>query len=137
MTEVAEEIDKKLKDLANWRGETLGELRSIIRDAHPGIVAEIKWRKPSNPSGVPIWSLDGMICTGEVYRNAVKLTFAYGASLKDRAGLFNASMAGRTDARSIIANTTPSTKLRWARWSERRLTLTGPRAAPERGAGGR
>ena len=96
MTEDSNEIDKKINELADWRGEKLGKLRSIIRAADPGVVEEIKWRKPSNPSGVPVWSLDGMICTGEVYKNAVKLTFANGASLKDAAGLFNASLTGGT-----------------------------------------
>jgi hypothetical protein len=96
MSDVSDEIDKKIKELAGWRGETLGKLRSIIRAANPGIVEEIKWRKPSNPSGVPVWSLCGMICTGEVYKNAVKLTFANGASLADPAGLFNASLTGGT-----------------------------------------
>ena len=96
MTDVSDEIDKKIKGLADWRGETLGKLRSIIRAASPGVVEEIKWRKPSNPSGVPVWSLEGMICTGEVYKNAVKLTFARGASLEDPAGLFNAGLTGGT-----------------------------------------
>ena len=75
----------------------LGRLRAlIIRQADPGVVEEIKWRKPSNPSGVPVWSHDGMICTGEIYKNKVKLTFARGASLEDPAGLFNASLTGGT-----------------------------------------
>ncbi len=96
MTEDSNEIDKKINELADWRGETLGKLRSIIRAADPGVVEEIKWRKPSNPSGVPVWSLGGMICTGEVYKSAVKLTFANGASLGDPAGLFNAGLTGGT-----------------------------------------
>ena len=96
MSDVSKEIDEKIEALADWRGKTLGKLRSIIRAADPEIVEEIKWRKPSNPSGVPVWSLGGMICTGEVYKSAVKLTFANGASLADPAGLFNASMTGGT-----------------------------------------
>ena len=96
MTDVSNEIDKKIKELGGWRGETLGKLRSTILAADPGIVEEIKWRKPSNPSGVPVWSLGGMICTGEVYKNAVKLTFAKGASLPDPKRLFNSSLGGNT-----------------------------------------
>jgi hypothetical protein len=96
MTEASEEIDRKIAGIGDWRGTMLGDLRSVIRSADPDIVEEIKWRKPSNPSGVPVWSLDGMICTGEVYKSAVKLTFANGASLDDPAKLFNASLAGGT-----------------------------------------
>jgi hypothetical protein len=96
MTEASEEIDRKIAGIGDWRGTMLGDLRSVIRSADPDIVEEIKWRKPSNPSGVPVWSLDGMICTGEVYKSAVKLTFANGASLDDPAKLFNASLAGDT-----------------------------------------
>ena len=96
MRNASEEIDRKIASLDGWRGTMLGRLRSVIRSADPDIVEEIKWRKPSNPSGVPIWSLGGMICTGEVYKNAVKLTFANGASLDDPAQLFNASMTGGT-----------------------------------------
>src|SRR6476661_5878526 len=96
MSDVSKEIDEKIEALADWRGKTLGKLRSIIRAADPEIVEEIKWRKPSNPSGVPVWSLGGMICTGEVYKSAVKLTFDNGASLADPAGLFNASLTGGT-----------------------------------------
>ena len=96
MTQVSDEIDQKIAALADWRGEMLGKLRSIVGAADPGIVEEIKWRKPSNPSGVPVWSLAGMICTGEVYKNAVKLTFANGASLDDPSKLFNASLTGGT-----------------------------------------
>ncbi len=96
MTDASEEIDRKIAGIDGWRGTMLGQLRSAIRSADPDIVEEIKWRKPSNPSGVPVWSLDGMICTGEVYKNAVKLTFANGASLDDPAKLFNASLTGGT-----------------------------------------
>jgi hypothetical protein len=96
MTDASEEIDRKVAGIGDWRGTMLGDLRSVIRSADPDIVEEIKWRKPSNPSGVPVWSLDGMICTGEVYKSAVKLTFANGASLDDPAKLFNASLAGGT-----------------------------------------
>ena len=96
MTDASKEIDRKIAGIDGWRGTTLSKLRSVIRSADPDIVEEIKWRKPSNPSGVPVWSLGGMICTGEVYKNAVKLTFANGASLADPAELFNASLTGGT-----------------------------------------
>jgi hypothetical protein len=88
------DIDSKIEALGDWRGAMLGELRALIREADPGVVEEIKWRKPSNPLGVPVWSHDGIICTGETYKNAVKLTFANGASLDDPERLFNSSLDG-------------------------------------------
>jgi hypothetical protein len=88
-------IDARLKQLNDWRGETLARVRSLIQEADPDVVEEVKWRKPSNSMlGVPVWSHDGLICTGETYKNAVKLTFARGASLKDPSGLFNSSLEG-------------------------------------------
>jgi hypothetical protein len=82
---------------SDWRTETLARIRSLIQQADPEVIEEIKWRKPSNGMrGVPVWSHGGMICTGETYKNAVKLTFAKGASLPDPSGLFNASLAGNT-----------------------------------------
>jgi hypothetical protein len=87
-------IDARIKTLGDWRGETLARLRKIIKEADPDVVEEVKWRKPSNPSGVPVWEHDGIICTGETYKAAVKLTFANGAALKDPARLFNASLDG-------------------------------------------
>jgi hypothetical protein len=86
-------IDAKTQE-ADWRGKTLSRLRAIITQADPGIVEEVKWRKPSNPRGVPVWSHDGIICTGETYKSVVKMTFAKGASLKDPSNLFNASLEG-------------------------------------------
>ena len=80
----------------DWRAETLGGLRKIIMGAAPGIVETVKWRKPSNPAGVPVWESNGIICTGERYKEKVKLTFMYGAKLKDPSGLFNAGMGGGT-----------------------------------------
>ena len=80
----------------DWRGETLEQVRRLIQDADPGIVEERKWKKPSNPSGVPTWSHGGIICTGETYKDKVKLTFARGAALQDPAGLFNSSLEGST-----------------------------------------
>jgi hypothetical protein len=82
--------------LDDWRGATLSQIRQLIKQADPGAVEEQKWRKPSNPEGVPVWSHDGMICTGETYKNYVKITFARGASLKDPSHLFNSSLEGKT-----------------------------------------
>jgi hypothetical protein len=90
-------IDARIAALDDWRGETLARVRSLIREADPDVVEEVKWRKPSNSMlGVPVWEHDGIICTGETYKGVVKLTFAKGASLKDPSGLFNASLEGNT-----------------------------------------
>jgi hypothetical protein len=89
-------IDARIAALGDWRGETLARVRALIRAADPEVVEEVKWRKPSNPLGVPTWSHDGIICTGETYRDKVKLTFAYGAALADPSGLFNSSLDGNT-----------------------------------------
>lgn len=89
-------IDEKIRSLGDWRGATLAELRRLIREADADVVEAVKWRKPSNPAGVAVWEHRGMICTGEVYKDKVKLTFARGASLDDPAGLFNASLDGGT-----------------------------------------
>jgi hypothetical protein len=89
-------VDAKIKDLSDWRGETLARVRALIKQADPDVVEEVKWRKPTNPGGVPVWSHGGILCTGETHRDKVKLTFAKGASLKDPAGLFNASLEGNT-----------------------------------------
>ena len=89
----SELISKRIADLGDWRGKTLSRMRKLIKDADPDVVEEWKWVKPTNP-GVPVWSHDGMICTGESYKNAVKLTFAKGASLEDPARLFNSSLDG-------------------------------------------
>ncbi len=88
-------IDKRIAELEDWRGETLSRMRKLIKQADPDVVEEVKWVKPTNP-GVPTWSDDGIICTGETYKSVVKLTFAKGASLKDPAKLFNSSLAGNT-----------------------------------------
>ena len=92
----SEEIDAKLARLGDWRGATLARMRRLIREADPQVVEELKWRKPSNPSGVPTWSHAGILCTGELYRDNVKLTFACGAALADPAGLFNSGLGGGT-----------------------------------------
>jgi len=87
-------IDARIQELGDWRGEMLAHLRALIKQADPEVVEECKWKKPSNPWGVPVWSHDGIICTGEAYKSAVKLTFAQGAFLEDPAGLFNSSLEG-------------------------------------------
>ncbi|HYD23547.1 MAG TPA: DUF1801 domain-containing protein [Croceibacterium sp.] len=92
----SELIDKKLAALGDWRGAALARIRELIREADPEVVETVKWRKPSNPSGVPVWEHAGILCTGEVYKDYVKLTFAHGAALDDPAGLFNAGFAGNT-----------------------------------------
>jgi hypothetical protein len=91
----AQQVDARIEDLDDWRGEMLSRLRALIKQADPEVVEEVKWRKASSP-GVPVWSHDGMICTGETYKGVVKLTFAKGASLKDPSGLFNSSLDGNT-----------------------------------------
>jgi hypothetical protein len=87
-------IDAIFADLGDWRGAALSKLRALIKQADPEVVEELKWKKASNPAGVPVWSDNGMICTGEVYKDHVKLTFAKGASVDDPRGLFNASLDG-------------------------------------------
>ena len=84
------QIDRKIEERGDWRGETLARIRKLIKQADPGVVEEVKW------GGVPVWSHDGIICTGETYKKVVKLTFAKGASLKDPSGLFNSSLEGKT-----------------------------------------
>ena len=86
-------MDEKIKELGDWRGKTLAKVRDIIHEADPEIVEEWKWVKPTNP-GTPVWSHGGIVCTGETYKNAVKMTFAKGAALKDPSGLFNSSLDG-------------------------------------------
>jgi hypothetical protein len=86
----SELIDGRIKELGDWRGEMLGRLRGLIKDADPDVVEEWKWR------GVPVWYHDGIICTGETYKTVVKMTFAKGAALKDPSGLFNSSLEGNT-----------------------------------------
>jgi hypothetical protein len=86
-------IDEKIKELGDWRGKTLAKVREIIHEADPQIVEEWKWVKPTNP-GTPVWSHGGIVCTGETYKNVVKMTFAKGAALKDPSGLFNSSLDG-------------------------------------------
>ena len=92
--EASQEITAQLAAMDDWRSETLSRVRALILEADPEVVEEVKWRKPSNPAGVPCWSHSGLICTGETYKDKVKLTFPKGAALADKAGLFNASLEG-------------------------------------------
>jgi len=93
-TNASKLIDERIRELGDWRGETLGKVRGIIKEADPDVVEEWKWAKATSP-GTPVWSHDGGICTGETYKNVVKLTFFKGASLDDPAGLFNSSLEGK------------------------------------------
>jgi hypothetical protein len=91
----SELIDKRIAELGDWRGEALSRMRKLIKEADPDVVEEVKWVKPTSP-GTPVWSHDGIICTGESYKSTVKLTFFTGASLNDPAKLFNSSLDGNT-----------------------------------------
>ena len=88
-------VTKRIAEIGDWRGKTLSRMRQLVKEADPDVVEELKWIKPTNP-GVPTWSHDGIICTGESYKSVVKLTFAKGASLQDPARLFNSSLEGNT-----------------------------------------
>jgi hypothetical protein len=92
----AKRIDERIRSLGDWRAEMLAEVRRLVHEAEPDILEECKWVKPSNPLGVPVWSHGGIVCTGEIYRDKVKVTFARGAALADPAKLFNASLDGNT-----------------------------------------
>ena len=92
-------VDAKLEAIGGWRGKKLAQLRDLIKKADPNVIEEMKWKKPSNPTGVPVWSHDGILCIGEPLKNAVRLTFPKGASLKDPKKLFNA----RLDSASVRA----------------------------------
>src|SRR5439155_26630226 len=98
----SESIDERIRELDDWRGEALARLRAVIKRADPEVAEEVKWRKPSNPGGVPVWSHDGIICTGETYKNHVRLTFPKGASLEDPKGVFNASLEGNAFRAIVI-----------------------------------
>lgn len=95
----SQQIDAIIRSLGGWRGKTLSRLRSVIRQADKGVVEEVKWKKPSRPEGVPVWSHDGIVCIGEALKNAVRLTFPKGALIRDRKQLFNA----RLDSTSVRA----------------------------------
>ena len=92
----ADLVDAKIKSLTDWRGKTLARLRAVINKADPEIIEEMKWKKPSNPSGVPVWSHAGIVCIGEPLKSAVRLTFPKGASIKDPKRLFNARLDSNT-----------------------------------------
>jgi hypothetical protein len=94
MSDASKQIDERIRELGDWRGKTLGEVRRIIKKADPEVVEEWKWAKATSP-GTPVWSHDGGICTGEAYKSVVKLTFFKGAALKDPSGLFNSSLEGK------------------------------------------
>ncbi|HEV2426526.1 MAG TPA: DUF1801 domain-containing protein [Terriglobia bacterium] len=88
-------IDEKSKQPGDWRGKALAQIRALIKQADPDVVEEVKWRKPSNPAGIPVWYHDGIICTGETHSRHLRLTFAKGASIKDSQGVFNAGFEGK------------------------------------------
>jgi hypothetical protein len=92
----SQQIDAIIRKTAGWRGERLAQLRTLIRAAEPGVVEEVKWKKPSRPEGVPVWSHDGIVCIGETLKNAVRLTFPKGAQLRDPKGLFNTRLDSKT-----------------------------------------
>ena len=92
--EASRQIDAIIAGVGDWRGETLARMRALIREADPAAVETVKWKKPSNPAGVPVWERGGILCTGQVFKDKVKLTFARGAKLKDPARLFTASLEG-------------------------------------------
>ena len=96
MSEASDEIEARIAELGGWLGATLAAVRRAVLAADDGIVETVKWRKPSNPAGVPVWEKGGVLCTGEVYKDKVKLTFAKGASLDDPEKLFNSSLEGNT-----------------------------------------
>jgi hypothetical protein len=93
-TSASQLIDRRIAALGDWRGAALARVRRLIREAEPEVVEQVKWRKPSNPDGVPVWERAGILCTGDAFRDKVKVTFAKGALLADPAGLFNASLEG-------------------------------------------
>jgi len=95
-TSTAKEIDAIVNTIADWRGRTLSQLRDSIRSADPAMIEEVKWKKPSRPSGVPVWSHDGIVCIGEALKSAVRLTFPTGARLKDPKRLFNTRLDSKT-----------------------------------------
>ena len=92
----SEQIDAIIKQSNDWRGKKLSQLRAVIKQADPGIVEEVKWKKPSKPEGVPVWSLDGILCTGDTLKSAVRLTFPKGAQMKDPKKLFNTRLDSNT-----------------------------------------
>jgi hypothetical protein len=96
-------VGARIKEMGGWQAETLLRLRSLIRQADPGVVEDVKWKKPTNPGGVPVWYHDGIMCTGEAYKSHVRVTFARGALLKDPKGIFNASLKGNAFRAIVIS----------------------------------
>ena len=94
----SQQIDAIISEHGDWKGKTLSQLRALIKKADPAVVEEVKWKKPSNPSGVPVWSHDGIVCVGGILKNTVRLTFPQGSKLKDPKKLFNANLKGVTRA---------------------------------------
>jgi hypothetical protein len=92
----SQQIDDIVRGMAGWRGERLGQLRALITASEPGVIEEVKWKKPSRPEGVPVWSHHGIVCIGEALKNAVRLTFPKGAQMKDPKGLFNTRLDSKT-----------------------------------------
>jgi len=92
----SQQIDDIVRRMAGWRGDRLSQLRALIRGADPGVIEDVKWKKPSRPEGVPVWSHDGIVCIGEALKNAVRLTFPKGAQLRDPKGLFNTRLDSKT-----------------------------------------
>jgi hypothetical protein len=110
-------IDQRIRDLGDWREETLARMRALILEADPDMIEERKWRKPSNAmAGVPVWSHDGIICSGDTYKDKVKLTFAKGASLEDPAGLFNSGLEGGAQGDRHPRRGPRSARARSRRW---------------------
>ena len=108
-TDASKRIDERIRELGDWRGQTLGKVRRIIREADPDVIEEWKWAKVTSP-GTPVWSHNGGICTGETYKNVVKLTFFKGAALNDPSGLFNSSLEGKVRRAIDIKKMTRLTK---------------------------
>lgn len=104
LTSMSDAVDAKIESLGDWRGALLTRIRHLIKEAVPDVLEEVKWRKPTNPLGVPTWSRDGIICTGETYKDKIKLTFAKGSALSDPNGVFNAGFAGVRRAVDIREN---------------------------------
>ena len=135
-------IDARIRKLGDWRGKILACVRALIRQADPHVVEEVKWRKPSNGMlGVPVWEHDGIICTGETYKAAVKLTFANGASLPDPRRLFNASLEGSTrraidihEGESVDAKALAALVQAAAKWNAAKKGKAAPRGRPRASA---
>jgi hypothetical protein len=126
-------IDGKIHQLNDWRGKTLARVRALMKRVDPEIVEEWKWVKPTNP-GVPVWSRDGIICTGETYKSAVKLTFAKGAALQDPSGLFNASLEGNVRRAIDIHETDTIDEAALARLIREAVALNTRTASKRKGA---